>query len=942
LEILRRGLFKDAVHLTTPPSMNMKSTLSAILRLTPVLALFAPLGLLAQDTSAVDETVRLEAFTVTGSNIKGIDTEKVMPVTVVTAEDFTAAGYGTIAEFIEALPFSSNLSINDSETGPNGARGDVATINLRNLGAGRTLVLLNGRRMAAYGVTPGTPPVQFVNVNSIPRSAVKRVEVLRDGASAVYGSDAIGGVVNWILKDDFSGYDTSLRYAWDNTAIRELDFSASTGVTFNEGKSNLGVFFGFYDREGVTAKDRAYAADADKRPYVGAPWDTVRAYNRLSSSGPYGRFTAVTDTGSSVSVPGVTASNGQFHYIPGTGVRATGAGPTATYNFQPNTTLIPDTTRYNLFATLKHELSDTLEFFGELSYYESNSAGYTDSIPVSSGTDGVIIPKTNYYSPVGVNSGVATPRDVLIRNYRVLDAGLRTYETDSDSIRLLAGLRGELPFDSWTWEAAALHMRGHAYQVNGGHISQSKFLQQLALNTPNAFNPFGAPGSNTAAQVEPFVISIWDDGVGSMTSFDGKASGEIYELSGGAISLGLGAEYRQDSMKQRNDPYGLADDVIAQSEQMDVDASRDLYATFLEVVVPLVSEKNRMPGLESLNFRAAVRYENYKEFDALKPGVGLDYRPIDWFMVRTSYNEGFRAPSIVELFTPAIGRRTEGFVDPARPGQPDSATNITKRVVTGGNSLLKPEESESRNIGVVIEVPGVKGLTLFGDYFHIRQFNQIDNTSAQNELEIDADLWTSNGGNNPLVIRAARTQDDINAGIPGLLVEVISTYQNRSLREIKGFDVGFDYRSPQTPVGRFGLKADISYTDKLITVDERGNVAQLIRSNGNPRYKGTSTLTWSLKGWSASVSERVTDDYLASTTYSAAGQRRAVEAYWVTNASVGYAFSEGSLKGLRLRVGMNNVFDENPPFYPASSSGYNSDYSDPRGRMTYVEASFKF
>jgi len=202
--------------------MNMKSTLSAILRLTPVLALFAPLGLLAQDTSAVDEAVRLEAFTVTGSNIKGIDTEKIMPVTVVTAEDFTAAGYGTIAEFIEALPFSSNLSINDSETGPNGARGDVATINLRNLGAGRTLVLLNGRRMAAYGVTPGTPPVQFVNVNSIPRSAVKRVEVLRDGASAVYGSDAIGGVVNWILKDDFSGYDTSLRYAWDNTEPSEL------------------------------------------------------------------------------------------------------------------------------------------------------------------------------------------------------------------------------------------------------------------------------------------------------------------------------------------------------------------------------------------------------------------------------------------------------------------------------------------------------------------------------------------------------------------------------------------------------------------------------------------------------------------------------------------------------------------------------------------------
>ncbi|MCB1105166.1 MAG: TonB-dependent receptor [Opitutaceae bacterium] len=915
-----------------------------LVRLISVLSVLAPLPVLAQNVPPpqTDETVQLEAFTVTGSNIKGIDTEKTLPVTVVSFDDLTAAGYGTISEFVEALPFSTNLSINDAETGPNGARGDVASINLRNLGAGRTLVLLNGRRLAAYGVTPGTPGVQFVNINAIPRSAVKQVEILRDGASAIYGSDAIGGVVNWILKDNYSGYDASVRYSWDTTTLREIDFSASAGATFNEGKSNFGLFFSYFDRDALYARSRDYAKDADKRPYVGAPWDTVNAYNRRSSSGPYGRFTAVNDNGSGVSVPGVTSGTGLFHYNPDTGLRASGSGPTATYNFQPNTTLIPNATRYNLFTNLQHELSETLELFAELSYYESQSSGYTDSIPVSSGTDGVIIPKTNYYSPVGVNSGVATPRDVLIRNYRVLDAGLRTYSTDADSYRLVAGLRGDLPLDSWTWEAAALYMRGHAYQENGGHISQSLFEQQLALNTPNAFNPFAAPGGNTAAQVDPFVISIWDDGVSTMSSFDAKASGEIYEISGGAIQLAVGGEYRKESMKQRNDPYGLADDVIAQSEQIDVDASRDLYATYTEVSVPLVSEKNRMTGLESLNVRAAVRYESYERFDALKPGVGLDFRPVDWFMVRTSYNEGFRAPTVVELYTPAIGRRSEGFIDPARPGQPDSATNITKRVVAGGNANLKPEESESRSIGVVIEVPGVKGLTLFGDYFRIKQFNQIDNTDAQDELELDADLWAANGGSNPLVIRAPRTPDDITAGIPGVLVEVISTYQNRSLREIHGFDVGFDYRGPETRIGRFGGNASVSYTNKLITIDEQGNQSQLIRNNGNPRFKGTATIKWDLGSWSASISERVTDDYLASTTYSAAGQRRIVDQYWVTNASVGYSFREGSLKGLRLRVGMNNLFNEDPPFYPASSSGYSSDYSDPRGRVTYVEASFKF
>lgn len=916
----------------------------SLTRLISVLSVLAPLPVLAQNPppAPAEETVQLETFTVTGSNIKGIDTEKTLPVTVVSFDDLTAAGYGTVSEFIEALPFSTNLSINDSETGPNGARGDVASINLRNLGAGRTLVLLNGRRMAAYGVTPGTPPVQFVNVNAIPRSAVKRVEILRDGASSIYGSDAIGGVVNWILKDNYSDYDASVRYSWDTSTLRELDFAASAGAKFNDGKSSFGVFFSYFDREALYARSRDYAIDADKRAYVGAPWSSVSAYNRRSSSGPYGRFTAVTDTGSGVSVPGITTSSGLFHYNPDTGLRASGSGPTAYYNFQPNTTLIPDATRYNLFTTLQHELSDTLEFFGELSYYESQSSGYTDSIPVSSGTDGVIIAKTNFYSPVGVNSGVGTPRNVLIRNFRVMDAGLRTYATDADSWRLLAGLRGDLPRDSWTWEAAVLHMRGHAYQVNGGHISQSLFEKQLALNTPNAYNPFGPPGSNSAAQVDPFVISIWDDGVSKMSSFDAKASGEIYELSGGPIQLAVGGEYRKESMQQRNDPYGLADDVIAQSEQMDVNASRDLYATYAEVSMPLISEKNRRDGLESLNFRAAARYENYKGFDALKPGVGLDFRPTDWLLLRTSYNEGFRAPTVVELYTPAIGRRSEGFIDPARPGQPDSASNITKRVVAGGNANLDPEESESRSIGLVIEVPGVKGLTVFGDYFHIKQFNQIDNTDAQDELELDAALWTASGGSNPLVIREARTPADIAAGIPGVLREVISTYQNRSLREVRGFDVGFDYRGPKTRLGRFGGNASVSYTEKLITIDEQGNVSQLIRNNGNPRFKGTATLKWDLGPWSASVSERVTDDYLASTTYTAAGQRRVVDQYWVTNASFGYAFRSGSLKGLRLRVGMNNLFNEDPPFYPASSSGYSSDYSDARGRVTYVEASFKF
>ncbi|HET7536985.1 MAG TPA: TonB-dependent receptor plug domain-containing protein, partial [Candidatus Didemnitutus sp.] len=480
------------------------------------MAALIPVALAAQTppvAKPAGDTVRLETFTVTGSNIKGVDTEKTLPVTVITADEIRAAGFGTTAELVEAMPFSSNASINETATGPNDARGDVSTINLRGLGAGRTLVLLNGRRLAAYGVTPGTPPVQFVNVNAIPLGAIQQVEVLRDGASAIYGSDAIGGVVNTILKQDYTGFQLDARYAWGDPAPTERTVSLAGGRQFNDGKSSVSLNFNFYDRTGLMARDRAYAADADKRPLVPAPFNTSSSFNGRNSSSPYGRFTAVTDTGAAVSVPGVTATNGQFYYDPATGVRTAGAGPTGFYNSQTATQILPDITRYNVFATFDHHFTSQLALFSELSYYDSHSYGQFDSSPVSATTDGVIVPKTNYYNPVGTRfygpgtaNPAGTPRNVSIRNYRLTEIGPRSYDTDSDSYRLLAGLRGNVNGTTWTWESAAMYMRGHTHQVNHGYISQSKFQDSLALSTPDAYNPFGGPGANYAPTWRPFVI----------------------------------------------------------------------------------------------------------------------------------------------------------------------------------------------------------------------------------------------------------------------------------------------------------------------------------------------------------------------------------------------------------------------------------------------------
>jgi iron complex outermembrane receptor protein len=902
----------------------------------------------APETTAGETTV-LEKFVVTGSNIRGVSTEKTLPVTVLTATDIQETGIGTMTELVEALPFSTNVTINETTTGPNDARGDVSTINLRNLGAGRTLVLLNGRRLSAYGVTPGTPPVQFVNVNAIPLGAIEQVEVLRDGASAIYGSDAIGGVVNTILKRTYGRFDVNARYAFaaDGGSPRETTVSLSGGRVFNAGRSNFTLFYNYYHRDLLMASERDYAANADKRPLVGAPFNTNSSFNALNSSSPFGRFTAVTDAGAGVSVPGVTATNGQFYYDPVTGARASGAGPTAFYNSQAGSQLLPSITRHNLLGAFEHRLNPGLVAFGEFSFYLSESSGQFDASPISLATDGIVIPKTNYYNPVGTRfqgpgtaNPAGTPRNVSIRNYRPVEIGPRSYDTESDSTRLLGGLRGNFTGSTWTWESALLHMRGNTHQVNHGYISVSRLLSQLALSTPDAYNPFGGP--NDPSVYNNFVIDIWDDGTGWLTSFDAKASGEIWTLPGGAISMAAGGEYRHESMRQRNDPFGRADDVIALSEQLDVSASRGVQAAFAEVLVPVVGKEQKIPLVRALELRLAGRYESYENFSATKPGVGLSWRPTDWLLLRASYNEGFRAPTIVELFTPAIGRRSEGIVDTARIGQPDAIGAISKRVVTGGNPNLQPEESESWNYGVVIDVPFVKGLTLGADFYRIRQFNQIDNTDAADELELDNALWDAGGGSNPRVIRAPRTAADTAANVPGVLIEVLSTFQNLTLREVEGTDIFATYRTPRWPIGRFNFTGTLSYVDELRSIDESGNVAELVQANGNPRLKATAGVSWSRDRWSASVYERYTGEYNGPASLTSSGTPWIVEDYWVTNASVGYSFRRGALDGLKVRVGVNNVFDEPPPLYPANSSGYHPSYADARGRMPYVDLSYKF
>ncbi len=932
--------------------VNLRHVRLAVLGV--IIAPWAP----AQSSDSAEDVVKLEAFTVTGSNLSRALEEASVPMSTFSPVDIEALGATTIADIVSAMPFSQNIGFNETNTGPNDARGDVATINLRNLGTGRTLVLLNGRRMSAHGVTPGTPPIQFVNLNSIPVAAVHQIDVLRDGASAIYGSDAIGGVMNTRLRRDFTGIELNVKGMWGDPAPNDYNLDLAAGFASEDGRTHLGIYASYFEREHLAAVDRPYAADADKRPIVPEPFASNSRFNRGSSSAPHGRFTAVTDSGASVGVPGFTptsgSARGRFYVDPETGVLRSGTGPSAFYDFQDDGWLLPDTQRTSLFTTIDHQVSETTDLFAELSYYKADSHGQTASTPISSGTDGVIVPKTNYYNPVGTrfygpgtDNPTGTPRDVLIRNYRPTEIGPRSYDTFLESYRAVAGLRGRIA-SGWDWETAVLHMIGKTYQVNYNYMSQSLLEAQLALDTPDAFNPFGGPNANSAAQFDPFVIDIWDRGEGTITSWDGKISGDMVDLPGGAMATVMGVEVRNESMEQVNDPYGLADDVIAQSEQIDIDASRRMYAFYTESLLPLVGEPNRTSGIHSLDLRLAARYENYEDFDALKPAAALSWRVYDGLMIRASYNEGFRAPSVAELYQPQRARRNDGLIDGARTGEEDAEGTVTKRVVTGGNPDLRPEESQSYNIGFVFDVPRVEGLSLSMDFFQIESTDRIDNPDAQDELDLDAALWLAGQGSNPRVVREAQTSADVAAGIPGRLIEIQGTYYNLQSRTIEGVDAALVWIMPETSLGRFTLKAEGTYFSDLEDIDRDGNVSNPLRQGGNPRTKGLVSVAWRKGPWSAYLSGKYLSDYENSATYDTTDangnvQQIILESQWITNTSLGYRFREDSmLAGTAVRVGVNNIFDEEPPLYMSATDGYDSSYHDAKGRQWFVQLSHKF
>ncbi|PCJ51100.1 MAG: TonB-dependent receptor [Gammaproteobacteria bacterium] len=912
---------------------------------------------------------------ITGSHIKRASDINTLPITALSESEIENLGVSSGDELLRSIPQIGEVSFGAAtgNGGVNDARGDVASINLRGIGTGNTLTLLNGRRLVTH---PGTQsenfvPVSTVNSNTLPVAGLRSLEVLRDGAAAIYGSDAVAGVVNYMLNTDYDGSKMSLTYGGsEGTPLTETTFNYITGFDFNEDKSHLTASFTYYDRNGMMASERAYSASHDLRDFSTLPAAFIgdTQLDNRSTSTPWGEFS--------------TSTLGTFHLQPDTqsGCEDSDArgNPTTALNltgvcvdrgstgrdirFDRGTTrsLVSDVDRLNLYGYLTHEINSDLEFFAEAIYYSATSKRTREQTHNLT-AQRFRIADTAAFNPFG--------EEVLLRRYRAIDTGSRDIEVDNTSIRLLGGLNGA--WGDWDWETAALYSSAETNDIARNRIRASAF--QAAINNTDinqAYNVFtgadvnnpnvGDTTLNPQAVMDPFLVDVKRDSKTSLSLVDFSiTNGHLWNNWAGDIGAAFGIEFRHESFEDDRDalldgstPFvdqitGIelsGSDVLGSSPTPDSDGSRDIFSAYAEFLIPLLQTDTQYMELQ-----VAARYENYSDVgDALKPKLALFYQPAEWVSFRASYSEGFRAPGLPQVTAEGVPR-SNGLYDPVL----DTTYGIVD--VRSGTTDLEPEDDVNTSYGVILTP--MDNLTLTVDAWTIEQDGLVAILAGSSHLLYDS-LLRSQGSSNPAVIRDVTTNE---------VIQINNDYLNLGVRSIEGMDFSIAY-DIETAIGEWGLTLNAANLTKfdqeadpisalLLAAQEAGDpsvpadrtvagAGDLIQQNGRPEWRYRVSLNWKHNAWSAGISTSFVDEVTdTSTTATVNGEviTLPVDSFSRTNVYLDYKFDNNSyLKGTRIKFGVRNINDEEPPLADELAHGYFGALHSNRGRYFYLRATKTF
>ncbi len=872
------------------PSVPVTWCANALSRLATAVALASVpfTGALAADNDPAAEKQDAERVEVTGSRIKGVDMEGASPVITVDREDLEKRGYDNIADFLKDLPQTASAgTFNESGGVASGTRGQPAGsagVSLRGLGSSSTLVLVNGRRVALDSFTNGFD--SFVDVNSIPMSAIERVEVLTDGASSIYGSDAIAGVINFILRKDIDGQELSVM-AGDDTEKGDFGRYNLTYVTgFNTAASNTSIILDFYKRNALMNRDR----DID--------------VTLLSS-------TRVTIDGRDYAEPwcGSNTSNG---------------GARCQYDYVIQRAVQPDTENLGLTLNHRSDLGAEREFFAEFMLQKNQGHAYEGAASFD-----LRVPGNYAHTPAWVhdiNDNDGNPGQVRIRS-RFADARIQSF--DDQTWRALAGLRGMA--GNWDWETAVSLGKAES-EINhvSGFYSREKVAAAIAAGQ---FNPFNLGRDNTAAQLGALQDRAPRTGESSVQNWDFRLNGDLFDLPAGPVKAAIGGEYRREEMFDRPALRAVQDDIYGLGAT-DAQADRSQYAVYSEFHLPLTS---------TLDAIAAFRYDHYSDFGAdTNPKLSLRWKATGDFIVRASWSTGFRAPSLSQLGSgTTLGAN---FIDCGN-GRPFNALcgvvgnqlgELEIDQETLGNRDLDAETSTATNIGLSWNLTERLQLTL--DYWKYAHEDIVD-------VDATTTLKDCIAGRAPVVSDPDALQGGFGCAVDGGgdLYFLRTGFYNVGKQETDGLDLNLRY-ALSTADGsswRFNFAAveTLSYERQLAPDTPMEELlGRLSGENeiGRPSRVADFSVDWRRNSWSASLGGNYVDEVEDGDFRF--DDHPVVDSWLTWNASLGYDFSDDS----RVLFSVRNLSDEAPPFASSPTNGYAASIHDFYGRVASLRWTARF
>lgn len=894
---------------------------------------------------AVAQEQQLERVEITGSSIRRVDAETALPVTVIKTDDLVKQGVTTVEQAIKAI--AANQSNFGASSAIGGTTGGKAEADLRGLSgptgtnSNKTLVLLNGRRLANHSFDAAA-----VDLNAIPFLAVERIEVLRDGASSMYGTDAIGGVINFILKRNFSGVELS--GSWQRP-------EAGSGGEIK--RASVVAGYGSLDTDRFNV---LFALDARKQKALMA---TERGFGSTGIMGP-SRSEILAGT-SGTSFPG----------------DLDGFEPSGPNCSPPNSVPLNDTS--GNFASCRYDFSRDVDLLTEneqltglfrgsfaitpdhkISAEYMNARNKSTARVAAAPTSHLILASSPFF-PAG-----ATPRDIdsLIpffgltdpnpggptmggaANWRQVPAGKRTSGDETTTDRMMVEAEGVL--GTFDYRAAVGRSQNKSTaSVKQGYVNDEMMQQGVWDGIINPFGPQTAAGQ--AAIDAAQVAADTQIGKSTLDFADFRVSGELFKLGENMVSAAFGAEHRREKSSFE------ATDITAQLGSLGIDSnsdtsgSRDINAVFAEFNIPV---------MKNLEFTVAGRYDKYSDFgDTFNPKVGLRFQPMPELVVRGSANKGFRAPTLYDIYQPqSLTFTTDNYDDPilCPGGTPVAGTSagvvcgqqVMQRTLgpaANGQpaSALTPEKSTSYTLGLVFEP--ARNLSMSVDFWQVKIKNLISPLPEQAVF----------GSASRYASRFVRCSQVAAGAVPGVEITDIDACTNltstqdpiafidtpvENLGELhtSGVDLSLNWRLPPTEFGAFGLGIDGTYVTKYKYQREKGGTfidAAGDYSDNAPvfRWQHVLSATWNQGPWGATVSQRYKSHY---TDY---GGQAKVDAYSIFDASVSWT----GIKNLVLTFGINNLLDEDPPKSVQVNTfqrGYDPRFTDPLGRTFLVRAAYRF